>query len=68
MRGPPVSYQYDPWLQRGMPGVPAEKLEEMRAKARPFHTVATDEASETPGFSVRALAVEAKQRIEGEGR
>ena len=33
-----------------------EKLEEMRARAKPFPSVATDEARQTPGFSVRALA------------
>ncbi len=60
----PVSYQNDPWLKRGSPSIPAEKLEEMRARARPVPTVATDEASQTPGFSVRALALEAKQRGE----
>jgi NADH-quinone oxidoreductase subunit I len=68
LRGAPVSYQEDPWLRRGMPGVSEEQLEVMRADARPFHTVATDEASQTPGFSVRALAVEARQRGEGEKR
>ena len=65
LRGPPVSYQNDPWLRRGSPSIPAEKLEEMRARARPCRTVATDEASQTPGFSVRALAQEAKERGEG---
>jgi NADH-quinone oxidoreductase subunit I len=64
LRGPPVSYQADPWLRRGSPSIPAEKLEEMRARAKPFPTVATDEASQTPGFSVRALAQEAKERAE----
>jgi NADH-quinone oxidoreductase subunit I len=64
LRGPPISYQYDPWLRRGSPSIPAEKLEEMRAAAKPFPTVATDEASQTPGFSVRALAQEAKERTE----
>ncbi len=64
LRGPPVSYEYDPWLRRGSPSIPAEKLAEMRARARPFPTVATDEASQTPGFSVRALAQEAKERSE----
>lgn len=64
LRGPPVSYEYDPWLRRGSPSIPAEKLAEMRARARPFPTVATDEASQTPGFSVRALAQEAKERAE----
>jgi NADH-quinone oxidoreductase subunit I len=64
LRGPPVSYQADPWLRRGSPSIPPEKLEEMRARAKPFPTVATDEASQTPGFSVRALAQEAKERGE----
>jgi NADH-quinone oxidoreductase subunit I len=68
LRGPPVSYQYDPWLRREAPGVPPEELERMRARARPFPTVATDEASQTPGFSVRALAAEARQRAEGQKR
>jgi NADH-quinone oxidoreductase subunit I len=62
LRGPPVSYQYDPWLRRGSPSIPPEKLEEMRARAKPFPTVATDEYAQTPGFSVRALAAEAKER------
>jgi NADH-quinone oxidoreductase subunit I len=64
LRGPPVSYQYDPWLRRGSPSIAPEKLEEMRARAKPFPSVATDEASQTPGFSVRALAQEAKERGE----
>jgi NADH-quinone oxidoreductase subunit I len=64
LRGPPVSYQYDPWLRRGSPSIPPEKLEEMRARAKPFPAVATDECSQTPGFSVRALAQEAKERAE----
>jgi len=64
LRGPPVSYQYDPWLRRGHPGIPPAELEAMQARARPFPSVATDEASQTPGFSVRALAAEAKQRDE----
>jgi NADH-quinone oxidoreductase subunit I len=34
----------------------------MKARARPFRTVATDEASQTPGFSVKALAEEARER------
>jgi NADH-quinone oxidoreductase subunit I len=64
LRGAPISYQYDPWLRRGSPSIPPEKLEEMRARAKPFPAVATDEASQTPGFSVRALAQEAKERAE----
>ncbi len=39
----------------------------MRARAKPFPTLATDEASQTPGFSVRALAAEAKARGAGQG-
>jgi NADH-quinone oxidoreductase subunit I len=62
LRGPPVSYEHDPWLRRPSPGIPAADLEAMRARARPFHTVATDEYCQTPGFSVRALAAEAKSR------
>ncbi len=34
----------------------------MKASARPFPSVATDEYAQTPGFSVRALAAEAKER------
>jgi NADH-quinone oxidoreductase subunit I len=64
LRGPPVSYQGDPWLRRGSPSIPPEKLEEMRARARPYPIVATDEFAQTPGFSVRALALEAKERAE----
>jgi NADH-quinone oxidoreductase subunit I len=62
LRGPPVSYQYDPWLRRGSPSIEPEKLEEMRARAVPFPQNATDEYAQTPGFSVRALAAEAKRR------
>ena len=64
LRGPPVSYQYDPWLRRGSPSNPPDKLAEMRARAKPFPVVATDEYAQTPGFSVRALAAEAKERAE----
>jgi NADH-quinone oxidoreductase subunit I len=64
LRGPAVSYEADPWLVRGSAAIPADKLEQMRARARPLPTVATDEASQTPGFSVRALAQEAKERAE----
>ena len=32
LRGPPVSYQYDPWLRRGHPGIPPAELERMRAR------------------------------------
>jgi NADH-quinone oxidoreductase subunit I len=65
LRGPPVSYQYDPWLRRGSPSIPPEKLEEMRARARPFPSNATDEYTQTPGFSVRTLAAEARERAGG---
>ncbi|GEJ57902.1 NuoI/complex I 23 kDa subunit family protein [Anaeromyxobacter diazotrophicus] len=64
LRGPPVSYQYDPWLRRGASSIPAEKLAEMKANAKPFSTVATDEYAQTPGFSVKNLAAEAKARGE----
>jgi NADH-quinone oxidoreductase subunit I len=64
LRGAPVSYQYDPWLRRGSPSIPPEKLAEMRARARPFPANATDEYTQTPGFSVRALAAEARERLE----
>ncbi|MGC3997301.1 MAG: NADH-quinone oxidoreductase subunit I [Anaeromyxobacter sp.] len=62
LRGPSVSYQYDPWLRRDAPGIPPEQLEALRARARPFPSTATDEASQTPGFSVRTLAAEARAR------
>jgi NADH-quinone oxidoreductase subunit I len=64
LRGAPVSYQYDPWLRRGTDAIPPAELEAMRARARPFPSVASDEASQTPGFSVRALAAEARERAE----
>jgi NADH-quinone oxidoreductase subunit I len=64
LRGPPVSYQYDPWLRRGASSIPAEKLAEMKANAKPFPTIATDEYAQTPGFSVKNLAAEAKARGE----
>jgi NADH-quinone oxidoreductase subunit I len=62
LRGPPVSYQSDPWLRRPSPSIPADKLAAMRASARPYHADATDEYAQTPGFSVRALAAEARER------
>lgn len=62
LRGPPVSYASDPWLRRGSPSIPADKLAEMRAAALPFPANATDEYAQTPGFSVRNLAAEAKAR------
>jgi NADH-quinone oxidoreductase subunit I len=58
--GAAVSYESDPWLNRPAAGIPADKLKLMRERARPFATNATDEYSQTPGFSVRALADEAK--------
>jgi len=64
LRGSPVSYASDPWLVRGSPSIPADQLELMRSRARQFPANATDEASQTPGFSVRALAQEAKERVE----
>ena len=67
LRGPSVSYQNDPWLRRGS-SVPADKLAQMRARAKPFHTVAGDDYAQTPGFSVRALAAEAKDRAQGGGK
>jgi NADH-quinone oxidoreductase subunit I len=62
LRGPPVSYLSDPWLRRPSPSIPADKLAAMKATARPYHADANDEYSSTPGFSVRALAAEAKER------
>jgi NADH-quinone oxidoreductase subunit I len=62
LRGSPVSYQNDPWLRRGHASIPPEQLAEMRARARPFPTNATDEYAQTPGFSVRNLAAEAQER------
>ncbi|HET7827138.1 MAG TPA: NADH-quinone oxidoreductase subunit I, partial [Anaeromyxobacter sp.] len=64
LRGPPVSYQYDPWLRRGSPSIPPDELERMRARARPFPKIGTDEYSQTPSFSVRVLAQEARERAE----
>jgi NADH-quinone oxidoreductase subunit I len=67
LRGPPVSYLYDPWLRRESTTIPAADLEKMRAAALPFPSVATDEYCQTPGFSVRALAAEARARAERGG-
>jgi NADH-quinone oxidoreductase subunit I len=64
LRGPPISYQQDPWLRRASPSIPAAQLAEMKARARPFFTDATDEYAQTPGFSVKALAAEARERAE----
>lgn len=63
LRGPSISYKYDPWLRRGS-SLPHDALETMRARARPFRTDASDEYAQTPGFSVRVLAAEAKERDE----
>jgi NADH-quinone oxidoreductase subunit I len=60
--GRPVSYENDPWLRRNAPGIPSDKLALMREHARPLPDNATDEYSQTPGFSVRALAEEARAR------
>jgi len=62
LRGPSVSYQYDPWLRRGASAIEPRLLEEMRRRAKPFPSAATDELSQTPGFSVRQLAAEAAAR------
>ena len=64
LRGPPVSYEYDPWLRRKDSPLPPERVTEQRARARPF-SAAADEYAQTPGFSVRALAAEAKARRGG---
>ena len=61
LQGAPVSYENDPWLRRPAPGIPAEKLAAMREHARPLPADATDEYAQTPGFSVRALAEEARR-------
>jgi len=67
LRGPAVSYLSDPWLRRPAPSIPADKLAAMKATARPYHANATDEYAQTPGFSVRALAAEARERAERAG-
>jgi NADH-quinone oxidoreductase subunit I len=64
LRGEPVSYDYDPWLRRAS-ALPSRDVERMRDLARPFAREATDEASQTPGFSVQALAAEARARAAG---
>jgi NADH-quinone oxidoreductase subunit I len=58
--GEPISYESDPWLRRPAEGIPSDKLALMRSRARPFPANASDEGSQTPGFSVRTLAEEAK--------
>jgi NADH-quinone oxidoreductase subunit I len=59
LRGSPVSYEKDPWLVRHSM-LPESEQAKNRAAARPFPATASDEYSQTPGFSVRALAAEAK--------
>jgi NADH-quinone oxidoreductase subunit I len=61
LRGPPVSYDSDPWLKRASK-LPAADLEKNRAAAGPFAKDLTDEFTGTPGFSVKALAAEAQRR------
>jgi NADH-quinone oxidoreductase subunit I len=74
LRGPAVSYQHDPWLRRGSRDAaspagspPGDELAGMRARAKPFPSNAGDEFSQTPGFSVKNLATEAKARREAKG-
>ncbi len=62
LRGPSVNYQHDPWLRREAPSIPPAQRAAMKASARPFPSVGTDEYAQTPGFSVRVLAAEAKER------
>ena len=61
LRGPPVSYEKDPWLVRPSRLTDAA-LAADRAAARPFSSLGADEYSQTPGFSSRTLAAEAKGR------
>ncbi|HET8722586.1 MAG TPA: 4Fe-4S binding protein, partial [Anaeromyxobacteraceae bacterium] len=63
LRGPAVSYENDPWLVRPSK-LTAAALEANRKAARPFGKQAQDEYAQTPGFSVRELAAEAKARGE----
>jgi NADH-quinone oxidoreductase subunit I len=61
LRGPPVSYEKDPWLVR--PSRLSEAMLKLdRAAARPYGVDGGDEMSQTPGFSVRQLAAEARAR------
>ena len=63
LRGPPVSYEKDPWLVR--PSRLSEAMLKLdRAAARPYGVDGGDEMSQTPGFSVRQLAAEARERGE----
>ncbi|MBK9517886.1 MAG: NADH-quinone oxidoreductase subunit I [Anaeromyxobacter sp.] len=68
LRGPSVDYAGDPWLKRAAPSIPADKLAAMKAAATPYPADATDEYAQTPGFSVKALAAEARARSERGGR
>jgi NADH-quinone oxidoreductase subunit I len=61
LRGPPVSYETDPWLVRRSKLAPAA-LQQDREAARPFAREAQDEFTQTPSFSVRELAAEARHR------
>ncbi|MGA8892447.1 MAG: NADH-quinone oxidoreductase subunit I [Anaeromyxobacteraceae bacterium] len=64
LRGPPVSYEKDPWLVR--PSKLTEAAQKAnRAAARPFGAHGDDEYSQTPGFSVRELAAEERARSSG---
>jgi NADH-quinone oxidoreductase subunit I len=63
LRGPPVSYEKDPWLVR--PSRLSEAMLKLdRASARPYGVDGGDEYAQTPGFSVRQLAAEARARGE----
>ena len=64
LRGPPVSYEKDPWLVRPSRLTDAAQKAN-RAAARPYGTEGTDEYTQTPGFSVRELTAEARARGEG---
>ncbi len=64
LRGPPVSYGEDPWIRRESK-LPEHEVQRMRDLARPFAQDAGDDYSRTPGFSVRALAAEARARAQG---
>ena len=64
LRGPAVNYRGDPWLKRAASSIPADALAAMKAAATPYPSIATDEYAQTPGFSVKQLAAEAKARGE----
>jgi NADH-quinone oxidoreductase subunit I len=64
LRGPAVNYRGDPWLKREAPSIPADALAAMQAAATPYPSIGTDEYAQTPGFSVKVLAAEAKARAE----